>query len=473
MKEKWKLAGLLKGILGNIGLIYFFILPVYLPIRALGVEFESYVGVLNNDTNLILFFSQITIVLAFTSLLLSFFSDYINKNFFSHNDTLFIHANRVVALFFSCAFILSSYFVLNPSNRYLLYLASGAHYFIIAFFQLLIRSELSTYKNNQEVSVEQANNYFGVCLNVAGIFSLFIFSYFYKNLDLITYAKYGVWLQIGFIFYLAFVRNYLKDIKKLITTMGVRKFIQFLAYYALALSLAPMVSVLIMKSGIVAPIITIGFVIYLFSSYRSSIKSSDLGFSINVGLGYGLILSMLTGSIFAYFFQGNQRVMDEFNFSYSYEPLISLVLAMGFALLLINKQIEFSRSWLYKKLSLINLLVPLVFLLSYLTMTTAPSSQYILLVMFSVYAFLEYFSTFYMIQVAQLSDYNHIQGTRLTSFNTIVMNGLCPSLIYISVSFLSNFTQSSLDQILKETLVALLIISVVYNSNFIIKAKLK
>ena len=47
---------------------------------------------------------------------------------------------------------------------------------------------------------------------------------------------------------------------------------------------------------------------------------------VNISLGYGLILAVFTGSVLTYFLHNKQGSIDLFNFAYSSEPFVSLVL---------------------------------------------------------------------------------------------------------------------------------------------------
>jgi hypothetical protein len=460
------LGRFIRGVSENIGLIYFFILPVYFPIRALGVEINAYTQVLNESSGLILFFSQITILIAFTSIFLSFLMDHVNKYYFENKEHLIIHWYRFIATILSIIFVISSYFVLNPANKLQLYCWSGAHYFIISFFQLLIRCELNTYKSNQKISVTQANNYFGFSLNLVGIISIFIFGWFYENNELIVYSKYCVYLEILFALYLIIVRGYCRDCLKIVSMFGRLRTFFYIILISIALMISAFLSLFVMSIGVIAPILTLCLIGIIFNNFKKSLKIDDLKLVINISLSYGLILAVFTGSVLTYFLHNQQGSIDLFNFAYSSEPFVSLLLGMIMAWSLVKNRTEYSRSRLYQQISYINYLVPLVFLIFYYSLVIKKHGSILLITMFGVFAFIEYMSMFFMRQVAQLSDYNNFQGTRLASFNVIVLNGLCPSLIYLSVYSCSQLTNLSLDAMLINTVIGLLVISFAYNSIF-------
>ena len=121
---------------------------------------------------------------------------------------------------------------------------------------------------------------------------------------------------------------------------------------------------------------------------------------------------------------------------------------------------------MYQQVSSMNVLVPIIFLVYYFSLVTEKHMVTLLIMMFGVYAFIEYMSMFFLRQVAQLADYNHFQGTRLASFNVIVLNGLCPSFIYLAVYIGSQFTSLALDTILITTIIGLIMISSSYNFLF-------
>lgn len=462
-KTWWKF---IRGVSENIGIIYFFILPVYFPIRALGVELVAYKEVLHEDSGLILFFLQITILLSFMSILLSFFMDYLNKKIFLDKEYLIIHWYRFVASFFSVVFVISSYFVLNPANTFQLYLWSGVHYFVISFFQILIRAELNTYKNRNDISISQSNNYFGFSLNFVGIISICIFGWFYENNDLSIYSEYCVCLEALFVFYLVVVRNYYSDIKKVVSFFGVKRAITSLFVMVVVLALASILSFVVMSIGVIGPIMTIVLIAVIYYVYRKTVNQSDLNLVVGISLGYGLILAVFTGSIFTYFLHNSQSSMDLFNFAYSSEPFVSLILGLVMAWSLVKNNMEYARENLYKYVSYVNFLVPFVFIIFYCQIIADHRIVLLLVLMFGVYAFIEYASMFFLRQIAQHSDYNSFQGTRLASFNVIALNGICPSLIYLSIYTYSHLTTLTLDTILINTIFALMVISVGYNLLF-------
>ena len=462
-KSLWKF---IRGVSENIGIIYFFILPVYFPIRALGVELFAYKKVLHEDSQLILFFLQVTILLSFVSILLSFFMNFINKKVLINNEYMVINWYRFIAAVFSVVFVVSSYFVLNPTNIFRLYLWSGVHYFIISFFQILIRAELNTYKNRDDTSISEANNYFGFSLNMVGIVSICIFGWFYENNDLSVYSKYCVYLEVLFVLYLVVVRGYFNDVKKILSLFGARNTLIYLLFMAIVLVIASILSYFVMSIGIIAPIITLGLISIIYCIFKKTVKKSDLILVLNISLSYGLILSVFTASIFTYFLHNSQSSIDLFNFSYSSEPFVSLILGAIMAWSLVNNYMDYSREKLNKQVSFVNYVVPLIFLIFYSLLITDKYKSFLLVFMFGIYAFVEYASMFFMRQIAQHADYNSFQGTRLASFNVIALNGVCPSLIYISVFTCAHLTSLSLDLTLMYTICGLIIISLVYNILF-------
>lgn len=454
------------SILVSIGIIYFFIFPVYFPIRALGIELNAYTTVLHDSKKLILFFSQITILIAFISIFLSFCIDHLNKRFCKNQEHLIVHWYRSIASMLGIVFVISSHFVLNPANIMQLYLWSGIHYFIISFFQLLIRAEINTYKNNKETSIVQANNYFGFSLNLVGIISIFIFGWFYENKELLVYSKYCSYLELIFVLYLLFIRGYVKDIRIIMSASPVKTIFSYVALMMLMLLTAAVLSLFVMSIGVLAPVITLIAIAFIYSTFKQSLRADDLKLIINISLSYGLILAAFTGSVLAYFLHGIENHIDLYNFAYSSEPFVSLLLGLIMAWILVRGNSEYKRDQLYKQVSLVNFLTPLVFIIFFISLFKDQHFLLFLIMMFGVYAFVEYMSMFYLRQVTQLSEYNNIQGSRLASFNVIVLNGLCPSLIYISVFLCTRLTSMSLDTMLINTIIGLLIISISYNFLF-------
>ena len=400
------------------------------------------------------------------SIFLSFFMNALNTMFFESKEHLIINWYRFIATILSMVFIVSSYFVLNPTNNIQLYLWSGAHYFTISFFQILIRAELNNYKNNKQVSIAQANNYFGFSLNFVGIISIFIFGWYYQNNGMTTYGRYCIYLEVIFALYLLFVRGYFKDCCVILSEFGKVRVFNYIILLAIALITSAVLSLFVMSIGVVAPIITLGLIGFIYHTFKKTLNLGDLKLIINIALNYGLILAVFTGSVLTYFLHNDQKRIDIFNFSYSSEAFFSLLLAVAMAWSLIKGNSEYSRRKVYQQVSSMNVLVPIIFLVYYFSLVTEKHMVTLLIMMFGVYAFIEYMSMFFLRQVAQLADYNHFQGTRLASFNVIVLNGLCPSFIYLAVYIGSQFTSLALDTILITTIIGLIMISSSYNFLF-------
>lgn len=451
----------IRGLFASIGIIYFFILPVYIPIRALGIEIQSYEKVLINSLDLILYFSQITLLLACNSILLSMFFEFISKRFFE-DDSLIISWYRIIAVLYSGFFIATSYFVLTPQNIYQLYGWSGAHYFIISFFQLLIRSEISQNKSNK-ISVAQANNYFGIVLNVSGVIALAMFSCLYSKDFSEHYTNYCVGLELLFFIYLMFIRKYYLSFVLVIKKYSLKKILTYCFFASFALSIASIVSILFMLSGCLGAIVILVFIGYLYSKLQTEVERSDLKLIINVGMGYGLVLAALTGSVLAYFVKFHSANMDFFNYAYSFEPLFSIIIGLAFSWYLLKRNIESSKTALSNSIFILNCTVPVIlgfFIFAYIKYGFLLQSLFII---FGIFACLEYMSLFYVRQIAQQSEYKELNGAKLTNFNSIVLNGLSPALLYLLIFVFSKFTVLDLSQLLIVSLMILTFISVFIN----------
>lgn len=458
---KYSTLNAIRGLFTSIGIIYFFILPVYIPIRALGIEIQSYEKVLINSLDLILYFSQITLLLACNGILLSMFFEFISKRLFE-DDSLIIYWYRIIAVLYSCFFIATSYFVLTPENIYQLYGWSGAHYFIISFFQLLIRSEISQNKNNK-ISVVQANNYFGIVLNVSGVIALAIFSCLYSNDFSDHYTNYCVGLELLFFIYLMFIRKYYLSFALIINKYSVKKILTYCFFATLALFIASIVSILFMLSGCFGAIVILVFIGYLYSKLQKEVERSDLKLIINVGMGYGLVLAALTGSVLAYFVKLHSANMDFFNYAYSFEPLFSIIIGVVFSWYLLKRNIESSKTALSNSIFILNCTVPIIlgfYIFAYIKYGFLLQSLFIV---FGIFAYLEYMSLFYVRQIAQQCEYKELNGAKLTNFNSVVLNGLSPALLYLLIFAFSKFTVLDLSQLLIASLMILTFISAVIN----------
>ncbi|RUR19920.1 hypothetical protein ELY21_02355 [Legionella sp. km535] len=450
-----------RGIFSSIGLIYIFILPVYIPIRALGIELHSYEKVLISSLDLILYFTQITMLLACNSILLSMIFEFLNKKLFD-NEFLILSWYRVIAVVYACIFIATSYFVLSPQSICQLYGWSGAHYFIISFFQLLIRSEINHSKSNN-LPVVQANNYFGLVLNISGVISLAIFSWIYSSGYAEYYSTYCICLELFFFIYLLVIRKYYVSFGYIVHEYPNKNIITYLSMSVVALILASGLSILFMLSGCIGAILILAFIGYLFSRLSNDVDRGDLHLIVNVGLGYGLLLAALTASVLAYFVKSYSNNMDLFNYAYSSEPFFSIIIGFVFTWFLLKKNIEFSTNGLSNSIFLLNCSVPAILGVFWFAYVMNTYLLQMLFLVFGAYAYLEYLSLFYVRQIAQRDGYKEFHGAKLTNFNAIVLNGLSPALLYLLIYTLSKLTELEINQLLITAITTLTLLSITLN----------
>lgn len=453
-----RLMNALKGLFSSIGIIYFFIIPVYIPIRAMGIELHSYENVINNPLDLILYFLQITMLLACNSILLNIIYDFISKRL--KDDTLITHWYKLTAIFFSFLFIITSDFILKPDSLLMLYMASGAHYFIISFFQLLIRSEIK-HNRNQQITSAQANNYFGVTLNVSGCIALAAFAWFYANKHVEYYADYCIFLEITLFIYLLLGRKYYSSIKILLKHYSYFRLMSRFLCAVIILFIAAFLSSLFMLSNWVGPLFLLIFIVRFYNQLKHVVNKRDLKLLINIAMGYGLILTVLTNSIFAFFMKN--KGINLFNFAYSLEPIFSVVIGLIFTWILLNQNINTSRQTLAKNIFLLNCSIPLSLVLFTCIYIKKGVLLPLLVSMFGIYAIVEYLSLFYARQIAQQNEYNELQGAKITNYNSIILYGLCPALLYLMIYVLSKFTFLQSTSLLSATVFIYTILSIIGN----------
>ncbi|WP_058523525.1 hypothetical protein [Legionella birminghamensis] len=447
------------GLFSSIGFIYFFILPVYIPIRALGIETHFYDEVSSSPLELILYFSQITMLLACNSMLLSFFYQFLSKALTKKGgENHILHIYRLLAIVFSCFFTITSYFVMNPHNILSLYAWSGAHYFVICYFQLLVREEISNSRKTN-LSTAHGNNYFGIILNFSGVITLGIFSWFFANDYTEQYRTFCMVLEMAFVCYLVFVRRYHLSFKEI---CGQYSFIQILIAFSLIflmLIVASIVSTAFMLSGWVGALLILIFIAYFYKIHQIEVEKIDLQLLVSIGLGYGLVLAVLTGSILTYFVKNESNILNVFNYTYSCEPFFSILIGLVFTLFLLKRNVTFSRKELMSSIFYINLFVPVFLGLFFWSINKQVMGLSVFLLIFAAYALLEYLSLFYVRQIAQLEQYNELQGAKLTNFHSLVLNGLSPALLYLLIRGLSKLTLLELKHILIIAIVILTIFS--------------
>lgn len=448
----------MRHIISSIGIIYFFILPVYLPLRTLGIELSSYEH-LSTPTDLILYFLQIMLLIGCNSILLSLCHGWLAKRYLI-KERLIIHWYRTIAVIFSVFFAASSYFILTPNSLLSLYFWSGAHYFIISFFQILIRSEI--HHNRSGITKAGANNYFGLVLNLSAVIALSVFSYFYATHNLKYYGTYCFLLELGFCIYLLFGRRYYVSILKIGNKFSLKVKATFIFLCTLSLLLSSIASLVFVMSGWLGAVSLLAFVIYFYIQLKPEVDKRDLQLIISVSLGYGLILAIVSGSVMTYLIRNYSSNYDVFNIAFSCEPLFSVFIGLVFSYFLMAGKIKTAKNDLDNSLFLLNFCVPVIlgfFILS----TFMKPSLYYLVIMFGFYAFLEYTSLFYVRQIAQNEDYTDFQAARLTNFHSIILNSLCPSLLYLSILLLTKFTTLELKEQLIVSISGLTVLSIIYN----------
>ena len=263
--------------------------------------------------------------------------------------------------------------------------------------------------------------------------------------------------------YLLIVRRYWQDLFIVISQLGLLRVFCCSAAIFFALLLAGCFAMIIMKMGILAPLVTMGLISGVYSCYKTVLKQSDLMWLFNVAIGYGLLLMVLTSSVLTYFLHQNQYLIDFFNEAYSSEPLASLLLGLVFAGWLLKWDKDRSREQLYRLIAVMNYVMPFVFLLYFIFISMKMHAGYVLLMMFVLFSLIEYMSQFCVRQIAQHEDYNAAQGAQMAGFYTIILNGLCPSLFYILIYICCHMTNWSLDKTVMISILLLIFTSICFN----------
>lgn len=415
-------------------ILYFFILPVYLPIRMLSEDVSRYHHIMPSAFMRVDYFIYVFAQVAISGLLLALGSRWVNR-IVSKSDVTFISVQRSVGMLVSVAFIFSTYCLLSPVSYNEMFFASGLHYFCIAFFANLVILETKHYVlpvRSENLARLINNTVFGINLNLLGMVSFIIMNAFMIFASIPVYAHFCVLLECAFFAYLLLIRRYGFYLLNLLRSHKAI-FFRSLAGYGLMLLLGVLLSFIASLSVFVICVFIpfiLGFAYYLFKHFeRSNIQAIFTG-----NVAYGVLVVSISTPIIMLLFDKSAAYTQLYSRLSTFEPMISgLFVVLILCLILkgmITSETRSTYHCLYRGASIVVLLPIMAWLLLH------HASWLWMLCLFLVYSSTESF-TQYGVREIILKSNTDFEATLLNYYARMIWQGFVPAVYILVLAILS------------------------------------
>lgn len=417
-------------------ILYFFILPVYLPVRMLSEDITRYHHIMPSAFIRIDYFIYVFAQIAISGLLLALGSKWLHR-IKPGFDSDFLSSQRGLAIFVSVMFIFSTYLLLSPKSYGWMFFASGVHYFCIAFFANLVILETKHFALpiDQGAPVRLINNtVFGINLNILGMISFLIMNVFLIVANIKAYAIFCVVLECVFLAYLFFVRQYGACLISLVR--GNAYFLRmslaiygFILLFCVCISLAASVTVFIICLFI--PVMLV-LAYYLYARFDG--KNVRAIFAAN--FSYGVVVITIMTPIIMLLFNKNSFYVALYSRLAVFEPIISglFVLLILWLILrgLITSKTRSTYSSLFGGAGLVVLLPFIAWLILHHT------SGAWMIALFLCYSVTESF-TQYGVREIILKSGSDYEATLFNYYARMIWQGFVPGLYILVLSIFSHF----------------------------------
>ncbi|MCF6806902.1 hypothetical protein L3V79_00655 [Thiotrichales bacterium 19S9-12] len=398
-------------------IMYFFILPIYVPIRTLAEYINQYQAVFQNTASRFSFFISSVLIGAFVSIIIYFvISSIVNSYRKDKSD------QAITSIGFLCPILLliTTYLLLNDHIQIeVKYGVMGVHFFLIRYLTNYVVLKTKTFKMKQiaDDQMSMANNIIHLNINFLGIITNALFVVFLaKNLTLLFLET---MLIIGCIY---FYIGYFKHIK----VESLKSLILPVCIFFIGISLSSLISFIMLLSPMTVYLSIITMFIYLTLKLLKKTNSSHVYQYITGSFNYACLLFPIISSLIIFLLHGH-KTQQVYKFIYSFEAPISAVVAIFFTILLTKKKIKTDdysltkNTFFYGFISISNLC--LIWILT--------CDQYFIFIItcslfFLSYSLIEYVIQFNLIQILLNNQYDTKTTTLFNIYFTLIVMGITP-----------------------------------------------
>ncbi|WP_162902321.1 hypothetical protein [Facilibium subflavum] len=431
-------------------LIYFCILPIYVPMRALAGNIQGFQVVFHNAYERLYFFVDMVSIVALLGIIV-WFVVFLTTKF--NKTTSQDDAITLIGWFCPFALMVTTYLLLSGHySALVVYAAMGAHFYLLRYLGVHVVLQMKKYKLQGEhiLGDEIKNNLLSFMINTLGtiVTILFVLASFYHSLLYFT-------LSTSF---LGGVYFYFRYIHKKIHHFHLKALLKSIIPFAIGCILAMLVGIMMFAWHVFSSwLILLSFLIVSFALLRQVKPRYVLMYITGYGQ-YALVLLTIMASLILFFLSSvaPKKLYDSL---YMLEPVFSLLIVIVYLIGLYKSQNKIADKQIVHNVYKTNFLL-IIFAISLLVLITQSLVLIIvgLIGFLLIYSIIEYRTQFNMMQIILINHYNPQTNTLLSIYTEIIRSGIIPVVFFGVLSLLRHNTQMPFGL---EVLTAIMIITCV------------
>ncbi|MCF6776884.1 hypothetical protein L3V83_09925 [Thiotrichales bacterium 19X7-9] len=401
-------------------MMYFFILPIYVPIRTLAEYISQYKEAFPDVASRFYFFVSSVVIGAFVSITIYFVISAIIKvcKLKQSDDVI-----AKIGLLCPLLLLLTTYLLLNEHISIMVkYTIMGAHFFLIRYLTnyVVLATKHFKMKHISDDQMTMANNIIHLNINFLGIIINFAFVFFLLTQS--TFAFLETMLVIGCIYYYFGYFNKAKSV-------SISSFALALMVFILGICISSVISFIMFKSTVTVYAMILVMFIYLTLQLLKKAKNKAHVYHYIAGsFNYSVLLFPIISSLIIFLLYHHQT-QPLYQYIYSFECPISALVAIIFTFFLAKKRIKTNDQALAqstKHYGLISFLS--LFLLWAMTYDNTYTFLISAVLFFLAYSTIEYVIQFNLIQTLLQNHYDTETTTLFNIYFTLIIMGVTPVL---------------------------------------------
>ncbi|MDA0912128.1 MAG: hypothetical protein O2809_11350 [Proteobacteria bacterium] len=435
-------------------ILYFCILPVYVPIRALAESISSFNQVFKDDFERLYFFSDMLIIGAILGLitwLTVMLTEKLIKDVKQKSDAL-----TMVGFFCPFLLMLTTYILLSGKfGGGALYMTMGVHFFLLSYLgnQVILHTKRYQLVAENSLSNEIKNNLMSFIVNTLGIIVTILFVGF-SFLNLLLPFTLATSLCGAVFYYFRFVRG--------IESFNIQVFLKCLLSFGIGALLALLCGALMYHWHNIADALVIVIIAFLSIAIALKTKPRYVMLCINGASQYSIVVYVLMSSVLLFLF--NDQLSQIYQAVYPLEPVFSLIVVIIGLRLILRKKSQTTDATIRQNIFLFGMLMlPLLWCFYAIGSANIAWVLLAVIVFFIIYAIVEYVVMFNLRQIIFTNQYSNQTNTLLSTYLNILYQGFIP-VIYLSIaSLLHRYSMMAFKDVLLSSLLILVLLVILFN----------
>ncbi len=412
--------------LAHPALIYFCILPIYVPIRALAANISGFSDVFHSEMEQLYFFVDMISIVALLGIIV-WFVIYLTTKLI-HTAYKREEAISILGFFCPIFLMLTTYILL--SGRFspsVLYMAMGVHFYLLRYLGTFVILETKKYHIKDQAVLSNAikNNLASLIVNSLGILVtiIFVLTSFY---DLLLYFT----LTTSFLGAVYFYFRYLKKLP----SIRCRTVIFCLLPFLLGAVIAMLAGFIMYHWHFFASwLILFSFIAVTIALCYQAKPRYALMYICNLSQ-YSLVLVTILSSLILFVLSPNIPV-KLYDWLYIFEPVFSLVIVIFYLIQIFKQKTEITDQKIASAIFKSSFwLIPFAITIAIMPFDSISIVVIALLVFLLCYAIIEYHASFNTSHIIYINNYSAQTNTLLNIYTEIIRSGLMPVLFILTLS---------------------------------------